>query len=97
MSKIKELLSQAFNKLDEYNKGGATQHILLWNAMGNIEDALKELEEWKMSVLISSEAYKRLLQGDLDWLLKQPESLEKDHIEAILKNLIKRIEEGKEF
>ena len=45
MSKVKELLSQAFNKLYEYNKGGATQHILLWNAMGNIEDALKELEE----------------------------------------------------
>ena len=50
-----------------------------------------------MSVLISPEVYKRLLQEDLDWLLKQPESLEKDHIEAILKNLIKRIEEGKEF
>ena len=50
-----------------------------------------------MSVLISPEAYKRLLQGDLDWLLKQSESLEKDHIEAVLKNLIKRIEEGKEF
>ena len=60
-------------------------------------EALKELKEWKMSVLIPPEAYKRLLQGDLDWLLKQPESLEKDHIEAILKNLIKRIEEGKEF
>ena len=59
--------------------------------------ALKELEEWKMSVLISPEAYKKILQGDLNWLLKQPESLEKDHIEAILKNLIKRIEEGKEF
>ena len=50
-----------------------------------------------MSVLISTEDYKRLLKEDLDWLLKQPESLEKDHIEAILKNLIKRIEEGKEF
>ena len=59
--------------------------------------ALKELEEWKMSVLISPEAYKKILQGDLNWLLKQPECLEKDHIEAILKNLIKRIEEGKEF
>ena len=45
MSKIKKLLSQAFNKLDEYNKGGATQHNLLWKAIGNIEDALKELEE----------------------------------------------------
>lgn len=45
MSKIKELLSQAYSQLDEYNKGGATQHILLWKAMGNIEDALKELED----------------------------------------------------
>lgn len=45
MSKIKEILSQAYNQLDEYNKDGATQHILLWKAMGNIEDALKELED----------------------------------------------------
>ena len=30
-----------------------------------------------MSVIISPEAYKKILQGDLDWLLKQPESLEK--------------------
>ena len=59
--------------------------------------ALKELEDWKMSVLISPEAYRKLLQGDLDWLLRQHESLEKDHIEAILKNLIKRIDEGKDF
>ena len=50
-----------------------------------------------MSVLISPEAYKRLLQGDLDWLLKQHESLEKYHIETILKNVIKRIDEGKDF
>ena len=66
-------------------------------ALNNINKALKELEEWKMSVLISPEDYKKILQGDLDWLLKQPESLEKDHIEAILKNLIKRIKEGKDF
>lgn len=44
MNKAKELLSQAYNQLDEYNKGGTTQHNLLWKAMGNIEDALKELE-----------------------------------------------------
>ena len=50
-----------------------------------------------MSVLISPEAYKKLLQGDLDWLLEQPESLEKDHIEAILKNLIKKVDEGKKI
>ena len=50
MSKIKELLSQAYNQLDDYNKGGATKHSLLWKAMGNIEDALNELEDlvwWK--------------------------------------------------
>ena len=45
MNKIKELLSQAYYQLDEYNKGGATQHILLWKAMGNIEDSLNKLEE----------------------------------------------------
>lgn len=50
-----------------------------------------------MSVLISPEAYKKLLQEDLNWLLRQHESLEKDHIEAILKNLIKRINEGRDF
>lgn len=44
-----------------------------------------------MSVLISPETYIKIIQGDLDWLLKQPESLEKDHIEAILRNIIKRI------
>lgn len=45
MSKVKKLLSQACNLLDEYDKGGATQHNLLWKAMGNIEDVLKELED----------------------------------------------------
>lgn len=39
MSKIKELLSQAFSQLDEYNKGGASKHNLLWKAklIGAIE------------------------------------------------------------
>ena len=69
----------------------------LEKAIVNLHDALKELKEWKMSVIISPEAYKNILQGDLNWLLKQPESLEKDHIEAILKNLIKIIKEGKDF
>lgn len=50
-----------------------------------------------MSVLISPEAYKKILQRDLNWLLRQHKSLEKDHIEAILKNLIKRINEGRDF
>ena len=42
---LEKLLSQACNLLDEYDKGGATQHNLLWKAMGNIEDVLKELED----------------------------------------------------
>ena len=42
---VRSLLEIAFTQLDNYNKGGATQHSLLWKAMGNIEDALKELED----------------------------------------------------
>ena len=42
---MRNLKSKAYNQLDEYNKGGATQYNLLWKAMGNIEDALKELED----------------------------------------------------
>jgi len=45
LDKVYQLLTDAFTQLDTYNKGGATQHILLWKAMGNIEDALKELED----------------------------------------------------
>ena len=45
MRKIKELLSQAYNQLDEYNKGCATKYNLLWKAMGNIEYAIKQLED----------------------------------------------------
>lgn len=40
----KELLQQAYNMLDEYNKTGVTKHILLWKAMGNIEDILNKME-----------------------------------------------------
>lgn len=50
-----------------------------------------------MSVLISPGTYIKIIQGDLDWLLKQPRDLERDHIEAILRNIIKRIKEGKDF
>lgn len=45
IGKIKGLLSQAYNQLDEYYKSGATNHSLLRNAMGNINDVLKELED----------------------------------------------------
>ena len=93
----KEKIKSAIEKTIRYMNSNYYSKFEEKMIVGYLEGALKELEEWKMSVLISPEAYKRLLQGDLDWLLKQPESLEKDHIEAILKNLIKRIEEWKEF
>lgn len=42
-----------------------------------------------MSIQICREAYQNLVNGDLQWLLKQPESLERDHIEAVLRKSVK--------
>ena len=33
-------------------------------------------------------AYQELIDGDLQWLLKQPESLERDHIGAVLRKSV---------
>lgn len=33
---------------------------------------------------LNKESYKKLLQENLDWLLKQPRSLERDHIEQMI-------------
>lgn len=41
-----------------------------------------------MSIQICREAYQELIDGDLQWLLKQPESLERDHIEAVLRKSV---------
>lgn len=45
IEQVRSLLEIAFTRLDTYNKGGATKHNLLWQAMGSIEDALNELGE----------------------------------------------------
>ena len=45
MEMIEELLKQALNWLEEYNKTGAEKHVLLWKAMANIDKALEELEQ----------------------------------------------------
>ena len=42
-----------------------------------------------MSIQICREAYQELIDGDLQWLLKQSESLERDHIEAVLRKSVK--------
>ena len=41
-----------------------------------------------MSIQICREAYQELIDGDLQWLLKQSESLERDHIEAVLRKSV---------
>ena len=41
-----------------------------------------------MSIQLCKEAYQELIDGDLQWLLKQSESLERDHIEAVLRKSV---------
>lgn len=41
-----------------------------------------------MSIQLCKEAYQELIDGDLQWLLKQTESLERDHIEAVLRKSV---------
>lgn len=41
-----------------------------------------------MSIQICKEAYQKLINGDLQWLFKQSESLERDHIEAVLRKSV---------
>ena len=37
-----------------------------------------------MPLLLNRRAYEELIAGDLEWLEKQPRSLERDHIRAVL-------------
>ena len=41
-----------------------------------------------MSIQICKEAYQELIDGDIDWLLRQPRDLERDHIEAVLRKSV---------
>lgn len=45
---------------------------------------------WKiyMSMQICKEAYQELIDGDIEWLLRQPRDLERDHIEAVLRKSV---------
>ena len=44
-----------------------------------------------MEMMINREAYQKLIEGDIEWLLKQPRSLERDHIVSVLKNSVEEI------
>ena len=37
---------------------------------------------------ISRIAYQELIDGDIEWLLRQPRDLERDHIEAVLRKSV---------
>lgn len=41
-----------------------------------------------MSIQICKETYQELIDGDIDWLLRQPRDLERDHIEAVLRKSV---------
>lgn len=38
-----------------------------------------------MSMRMNRRAYQKLIDGDMEWLMKQPRTLEREHIEIILK------------
>ena len=37
---------------------------------------------------ISRRAYQELIDGDIEWLLRQPRDLERDHIKAVLRKSV---------
>lgn len=38
-----------------------------------------------MGMMMCEESFRSLIKQDIEWLLKQPKTLERDHIETILK------------
>ena len=44
-----------------------------------------------MGMMVNREAYQKLIDEDVVWILKQPRSLERDHIVSVLKNSVERI------
>lgn len=41
-----------------------------------------------MALTLNKTAYSKLVEEDIEWLLKQPRSLERDHIVAVLKESV---------
>ena len=46
-----------------------------------------------MGMIVNREAYQKLIDEDIEWLLKQPRTLERDHIVSVLKNSVERLYE----
>ena len=44
-----------------------------------------------MGMIVNREAYQKLIDEDIEWLMKQPRTLERDHIVSVLKNSVDRL------
>jgi len=44
-----------------------------------------------MSIMMDRPAYEQMIQEDIDWLMKQPRTLERDHVVEVLKASTDRI------
>jgi hypothetical protein len=51
-------------------------------------DANQVLQRGSMGSKMNRQAYERLVAEDIEWLQQQPRTLERDHIEAILKGSV---------
>lgn len=49
-----------------------------------------------MSIQICKSAYQKLIDSDIEWLLRQPRDLERDHIEAVLRKSVELLYEKEE-
>ena len=50
-----------------------------------------------MEMKVNREAYRKLIDEDIEWILKQPRSLERDHIVSVLKNSVEWYMEKKRW
>ena len=53
-----------------------------------IRRVLSLYENGGIVMKISRRAYQELIDGDIEWLLRQPRDLERDHIEAVLRKSV---------
>ena len=44
-----------------------------------------------MGMVVNREAYQKLIDEDIEWVIKQPRTLERDHIVSVLKNSVERL------
>lgn len=59
--------------------------------MVHVNTTLKRLKLNKSGGIVmgvSRRAYQELIDGDIEWLLRHPRDLERDHIEAVLRKSV---------